>query len=331
MKLQLRTNWPHIWSDRLRYKGIIIEEPDYHIWGSSPIWSEDGRLHVFSSRIPISTGFDTWWATSEIAHYVADQPEGPFSLVDILLKPGQTPPGAWDTGTQHNPSVKKIDGLYVLSYHSSKSVPEKRDRPSQRIGMMTATDLHGPWQKLGMILDPPTSADMAILPQDYKGGTDNPSLIKHPDGRFYLYYRIKFPGIEGRNTYAVTIADNLAGPYTYHPLRVVDNPTYIEDPYVFVLDGLIYMLVTDSASEGGLWLSSEDGLSFDYAKAVKAFGPLSDYVPPAVSQSAPNYRSPKFERPQLLLKDGVPTHLFAPCGANVNGGPGTACYLIEMR
>ena len=47
-------------------------------------------------------------------------------------------------------------------------------------------------------------------------------------------------------------------------------------------------------------------------------------------EQASNYRHQKFERPQLLLKDGKPTHLFAPGGCNINKGPGTCCYLLEI-
>ncbi|MDT8389338.1 MAG: glycoside hydrolase family protein [Lentisphaeria bacterium] len=325
------SDYRKIWAESLTYKGLIIEDPDYHIWGSSPIWGDDGKVHVFAARIPVVTGFDTWWATSQIAHYAADRPEGPFSLVKVLLKPGQTPVGSWDCGTQHNPSIKRIDDTYVLSYHASMSTVDKRNRPSQLIGMMTAKSINGPWTKLGKILDPPTHRQVPLVPEDYNGGTDNPALIKHPDGRYHLYYRIKFPGMEGRNTYGVAMADNLQGPYDYHPARVVNNPGYIEDPYVFILDGTFYMLVTDNDNGGGgRWLRSADGLFFDYDDGVKAYKPLAAYVTADEFDTSTHYRSPNFERPQLLLKDGVPTHLYAPCGSNVNGGPGTACYLFEL-
>jgi len=320
------------WADRLRFVGVVIEDDDFHIWGSSPIWGNDGKVHVFAARIPVATGFYKWWATSQIAHYVAEKPEGPFELVEVLLEPGRSPQGQWDSGTQHNPTVTRIGDLYVLSYHSSVSTVERRVRPSQLIGMMTATDINGPWTKLGKVLDPPTHEEVPEVPVGYDGGTDNPALIRHPDGRFFLYYRIKFPGIEGRNTYGVAIADRLEGPYRHHPTRVVNNPTYIEDPYVFVHDSTIYMLVTDVATRGGLLLSSEDGLHFDYHAGVKGFGPMSDYVPPErIPPQAPDMPSDCFERPQLLLTDGTPTHLYAPSGANMNGGRGTCCYLFEMR
>jgi len=320
------------WSERLDFAGVVIEDDDYHIWGSSPIWGDDGKVHVFSSRIPIDTGFYKWWATSQIAHYVADRPEGPFRLVEVLLEPGQSPQGQWDSGTQHNPTVTRIDDLYVLSYHSSTSTVNRRVRPSERIGMMTAADINGPWKKLGKVLDPPTSEQSGVVPRGYNGNADNPSLIRHPDGRFFLYYRIKFPGLQGENTYGVAIADRLEGPYVHYPDRVVNNPTYIEDPYVFVYEGLIYMLITDASSRGGLVLTSEDGLHFDYGKAGHGYGELSDYVSPAqLPPPRPDMPGNSFERPQLLLKDGVPTHLYAPCGANINGGRGTCCYLFEIR
>ena len=319
------------WSKRLKYVGVIIEDDEYHVWGSSPIWGNDGRVHVFSARIPVATGFDVWWATSQIAHYVADQPEGPFEFVEVLLKPGDSPEGEWDCGTQHNPTITRIDDRFVLTYHSAMGTIEDRQRSTIRIGMMTATDIRGPWVKLGMMLDPPTAEESNVVSGEHYGFTDNPSLIRHPDGRFFLYYRIKFPGLEGGNTYGVAIADKLEGPYIHHPDRVVNNPTYIEDPYVFVHAGLFYMLISDAESRGGLLLTSEDGLHFDYNEAVKGFGPLSDYVDPGLLEACQNYRSSCFERPQLLLKDGMPTHLFAPGGANMAGGKGTCCYLFEIR
>ena len=326
-----KQNLKNNWSERLQYVGVVIEDDEYHIWGSSPIWGNDGKVHVFAARIPAETGFYKWWATSQIAHYVSDQPEGPFKFVEVLLEPGQTAPGSWDQGTQHNPTITKIDDLYVLSYHSGMGTLEDRKRPTMRIGMMIASDINGPWQKLGKILDTPTSGESDVVPPGYEGGTDNPALIRHPDGRYFLYYRLKFSGMEGGNTYGVAIADQLEGPYTHYPSRVVNNPTYIEDPYVFVCDSLFYMLITDAKSRGGLLLSSEDGLHFDYREAVRAYGELSDYVPAdKMPAPLPDMPGGSFERPQLLLRDGFPTHLYAPSGVNMNGGKNSCCYLFKI-
>jgi hypothetical protein len=322
------------WKEKLQYKGIILEDSDYNIWGSSPIWGDDGKVHVFPARIPKDPGFRSWWATSEIAHYVADKPEGPFSFVEILLKPGDSPADAWDCGTKHNPTITKIDDLYVLSYHSAKGTVENRQRESIRIGMMTAKSINGPWTKLGKILEPPTPEESNVVNGDHYGVTDNPSLIKHPDGRFYLYYRIKFPGLEGDCTYGVAIADKLEGPYTHHPERVVNNPTYIEDPYVFYQEGLFYMLITDNHNpkgKQGMLLSSKDGLFFDYNEGLR-FGRICDYIP---QEDLPKneYDIPKgiFERPQLLLKNGKPTHFFTPSLHNINDVEVSRCYLFSIE
>jgi hypothetical protein len=321
------------WAERLRYVGVVIEDDEYHIWGSSPIWGNDGKVHVFSARIPVATGFHMWWATSEIAHYVADAPEGPFALVEVLLEPGQTPPGSWDTGTQHNPTITKIDDLFVLSYHSAMGTITDRRRDSIRIGMMTATDINGPWTKLGMMLDPPTPEESNVVTGEHYGFTDNPSLVRHPDGRFFLYYRIKFPGLKGDCTYGVAIADKLEGPYVHHPDRVVNNPTYIEDPYVFVLDRMFYMLITDNHNRQGaqgMLLTSEDGLHFDYHQG-HGFGAIADYIPAdKLPPDSSNIPRGIFERPQLLFRNGVPTHLYVPCRTNINGGKGACCYLFAI-
>ncbi len=322
------------WPDGLRYKGIILEDPEYNIWGSSPIWGNDGRVHLFSARIPKATGFYQWWATSQIAHYVADRPEGPFAFVEVLLKPGDSPAGAWDCGTQHNPTITKIDDRFVLSYHSAMGTMQDRRRDTIRIGMMTATDVNGPWTRLGKMLDPPTPEESNVVTGEHYGFTDNPSLVRHPDGRFFLYYRIKFPGLAGANTYGVAIADQLEGPYVHYPERVVNNPTYIEDPYVFVLDGVFTMLITDNQGPQGaqgMLLTSEDGLFFDYDKG-RRYGVISDYIPadqlPADPAEIPGGC---FERPQLLLKDGLPTHLFVPCGRKVGDDMDTRCYLFSIE
>lgn len=332
-ELQGMSDLKREWADRLEYTGLVIEDDHYHIWGSSPIWGNDGRVHVFASRFPVVHGFYKWWATSQIAHYVSDQPEGPFSLVEVLLEPGQTPAGSWDSGAQHNPSIAGIDGLFVLTYHSNTATLEDRARPSHRIGMLTATDINGPWRKVGMVLGPPGPEETSIWSHRHIGGVDNPALIKHPSGKYYLYYRAKYHGLEGENTYGVAIADKLEGPYQHHPTRVVNNPTYIEDPYVFLHDSLIYMLVTDAASRGGLLLTSEDGLEFDYDEGVVGFGTMRDYVDPQVVDASPCHTAagdPVFERPQILLTDGIPTHLYAPGSANINGGRGTCCYLFKL-
>src|SRR3546814_6391446 len=50
---------------------------DWFVWDSTPILGEDGKIHVFFSRWPDE--FGNWLSHSEIAHAVADKPEGPYT------------------------------------------------------------------------------------------------------------------------------------------------------------------------------------------------------------------------------------------------------------
>ena len=117
----------------------------------------------------------------------------------------------------------------------------------------------------------------------------------------------------------------------HQPKRVINNTRYIEDPYVFIHQDLFYMLLTDNYRHNGLLLTSKDGLHFEFNEGVLGFDKMDTYISPEIIKSSPNYRGPKFERPQLLLKDGIPTHMYAPAGVNINGGKGTCCYLLEFQ
>uniref|UniRef100_UPI0032177C69 glycoside hydrolase family protein n=1 Tax=uncultured Draconibacterium sp. TaxID=1573823 RepID=UPI0032177C69 len=326
-------------ADKLVFKKVIIEDDDFHIWGASPIWGNDGRIHVFTSRMPIEDnkqtqyGFNHWYATSEIAHYVADQVEGPYEYVKTLLKPGQAKEGAWNTGAQHNPFITKIDDVFVLLYVSNASTISNRNASSFRIGMMKTKDLNGSWEDCGYVLSAPAEDDTLAWSYPLRAagrGVDNPTLLHHPNGKFYLYYRVKWKGLEGDNTYVVAIADKLEGPYIHGQKRLINNIRYIEDPYVFMEGNTVCMLVTDNYRNKGLLLRSKDGLSFDFEQAEEGFHVMEQYIDKNIVEQAANYRHPKFERPQLLIKDGKPTHLFAPGGCNINNGPGTCCYLLEI-
>ena len=83
-------------ANKWEFKGIAIDEPGYHVCGSSPIMGSDGRVHLFSARWKIAASFDPGWRShSEIAHYVADSPEGPFRFVDVVLQGSGK--DTWDT------------------------------------------------------------------------------------------------------------------------------------------------------------------------------------------------------------------------------------------
>ncbi len=43
------------------------------------------------------------------------------------------------------------------------------------------------------------------------------------------------------------------------------------------------------------------------------------------------FRGKKFERPQVLVQDGHPSHLYVSAGANVNGRKGTHCCVLRVK
>jgi len=126
------------WADHLEYVGIAVEEPGYHVWGSSPVIGPEGKTHLFVSRWPVKDKFSAWITHCEIARYVSDSPEGPFVFQDIVLK--GTDMDTWDRKSPHNPNVQKVGEQYVL-FHIANAGGGKKERvASQRIGVIGNMD-----------------------------------------------------------------------------------------------------------------------------------------------------------------------------------------------
>jgi hypothetical protein len=102
---------------------------------------------------------------------------------------------------------------------------------------------------------------------------------------------------------------------------VFDEPGItVEDPFVFVTGGHFEMIAKDLNGQAcgeyhaGVHLLSSDGKNWSVAPDPKAYSRTvqwNDGRPMTVSS---------FERPQLLMQNGVPTHLFAAM-ADGPGGP----------
>ena len=131
-------------------------------------------------------GFNAWLTHCEIARYVSNSPEGPFTFQEVVLK--GTDLATWDRKSPHNPTIQKVGDQYVLFYIANAGGQKKQQRvASQRIGMMIADCLEGPWQKAGvegLILSPPEAA--TVWSHDSDVGVNNPALLAHPDDGCYL-------------------------------------------------------------------------------------------------------------------------------------------------
>jgi endonuclease/exonuclease/phosphatase family metal-dependent hydrolase len=319
-------------ADSWRWVGSVLCEPDYHVWGASPVVDSEGRVHLFASRWPVSAGFDPGWRShSEIAHYVGDSPRGPFELVSVVAAGDGE---GWDASGHHNPSALEVDGRYVLAYISNSGL--EGHPANQRIGMRVADDLDGPWLKLGddgLVLAPSEDGWNAGSPN----GVNNPALLRAEDGRFLLYFKSTDtrPGRGTQSVMGLAVAESLDGPFVVSDEPITSNARSIEDGAAFAWRGGVRLLTTDNHGilerGGGLLWSSRDGLEFD-AEPAPGFHLIERYLAdgvPAEGRRHYGQAQPKLERPQLLLRDGEPAFLFAPSGTNLEGGAGTCVYLLE--
>ena len=215
--------------ERLNPLGRILEIEGYHVWCCSPIYDPDGRVHVFYSRWKNKYKFNGWVSACEVAHAIADKPEGPYQDLGVVLKGRWR---CWDSWAIHNPTIQKVGDRYALFYMGSDGSSldiEQSDLPNlsdeayekyytalvykKRIGLALAKSLDGPWERVGdePILDvgSPEEWDDAVV--------SNPSLLQHPNGEYWLYYKgwdwDTGRRFNGNRKYGLAIAKDITGPY----------------------------------------------------------------------------------------------------------------------
>lgn len=317
-------------ADQWEYVGIAVSEPGYTIWGTSPIFGDDGKVHLFVARWPAELKVDPGWRShSEIAHYVGDSPEGAFKFSDIALK--GTGERTWDKFGAHNPAIHKVGDKFVLLYIGNDN-PKPPVHPSnQKIGMAVSKSLFGPWIKVngnGLILSPPDND--SYWNYQASNGVNNPAFLQHPDGRYFLYFKSQ------GGKMGLAIAQKVEGPYEQHKTPVTANDQAVEDGYVFIYNGKICMLTTDNhgliEAGGGILWQSDDGIIFD--KKEQGFYPAEKYLGKKNLKNASRHYGGnivKFERPQVLMVDSVPAYLYAPSGYNFSGGESTVSYVLKFN
>lgn len=186
---------------------------------------------------------------------------------------------------------------------------------SKRVGMAIADSVNGPWRRI--------SEEKCIIDVGDSGNwdsfcTSNPTFTKTPEGKYRIYYKAwsnetakKF---NGNRMYGFAESDNLEGLYLkYTKNPVIDYSVYgetiqTEDGYIWHEAGKYHMVMRDMGvydQECGLYISSEDGIAWTEPTVSYLAAPAYfDEALPGIS------REGRFERPQLLLKDGVPEYLF---------------------
>ena len=293
----------------------ILEHPDYHVWCCSAIYGPDGKVHVFYSRWKNEAGFDGWLTCCEIAHAVGDSPEGPFETIDVAIAPRGG--DWWDGGSCHNPTIHQVGDQYVLFYLGvfDGTVYTKR------VGMAVSDSLYGPWKRTDEPIiqpDPDPAAWNSMC-------TTNPAFLQHPNGELWLHYKswsirdweydlVHGDGIRTNRQYGLVKATSLEGPWEkvgegpMIDLRHVGHNAQSEDAYIWMEEGHFHMIMRDMGywnHEYGLYFESDDGLQWSQPKI--AFWDAKRYF-----EEAPNGldREGRFERPQVLMRDGKPEYIF---------------------
>jgi hypothetical protein len=297
----------------LKPVGRVLEMEGYYVWCNSPIEGEDGKIHLFFSRWNAKKGMGGWINGSEIAHAVADSPEGPFQYVETVFSPRA---GYFDATTCHNPLIKKIDNRYCLFYMGNSNGKTN----TKRIGLAFSDSLNGPWQRPGK---PLLEAGVEGAWDDHC--TTNPAFIKHPNGQYWLYYKSwntkdyetsTDPLIKGNRKYGLAVADKLEGPYIkYTGNPVIDfsyrgNNCQFEDAFVWMEKRQFKMIARDMGffnHEDGIIMSSKNGLKWELPQ-IAYYGAEKYIQQPPPPPYLKKYG--RFERPQILFLKGKPAYLF---------------------
>lgn len=303
---------------------MFVEE-GYYIWGGSMTKGNDNKYHLFYSRWPAKLGFSAWVTNSEIAHAVADGPNGPYKFVNIILPARGTQ--YWDGTTTHNPTVLFRNGKYYLYYmgttgdSSSLSSPITSTdtawwnyRNNQRIGVAISRDPAGVWLRFDKpVLDvgkDPTAYDALI--------TSNPAVAFGPGNEVVLIYKeVEKNGTRkgGKVRFGVAFAKSPTGPFVKEKTPVFEVKSgkkdwmVAEDPYIWYDKGYYYAIVRDvvgrfTGIEGSLaLLVSKDAKKWLAAKHPRVIGKTFEWANGTDSET-------KIERPQLYREDRIPKILF---------------------
>jgi hypothetical protein len=324
------------------YCGVAISEKDWYNWCVSPLWGDDGKVHIFSSRWPARENMDGWYGrNAQIAHFVGDKPEGPFTYKGVVLSTSMLPDTLRMSGP-HNPRLERVDNQYILLYIVQNP---QVGALGVRVGMMIADRLDGPWRfagdNNGIMVE--SSKDPAHWTYRAAIGADNPAFLKI-GSKYYIYYKCGTPNhMDAKYGYAVS--DRLEGPYTLCDAPITDNVSYIEDAQAFAYKDKYYLLTTDNL--GGntgvygdliLWQSTT-GLDFKLADAQIAMGNIFDYWGTEadrqrlIAQEGCFIRdvTGKLERPAILFVDGKPAYLYAVADVNIHGRSTSESYVFKIK
>jgi len=256
----------------------------YFVWGGSAVKVDD-TYHLFAARWPESTEFPRGYRRhSEIVRAISKNPLGPYFFQNVVI--GERSPGYWDSDMAHNPTIHRVGDEYILFYIGSD-----KDSVLRQIGYAVAKEITGPWRR-------------SDTPIDFGQDANNPAVIFHADGSVKMMWRTRDLQVK------IATAPHYSGPYTIANDNVWPE-SRLEDFYLWKKDGNVHMVCEDNRGE----VSGHErwGVRFVSQNGITGWHPLDDpvmYNHTIVYTNGSELHCERRERPQLLLKDGAPTHLF---------------------
>ncbi|MBQ3356190.1 MAG: glycoside hydrolase family protein [Oscillospiraceae bacterium] len=311
---------------------IALELSDDYVWDCSVIHAE-GKYHLFCSRWERSLGFGwNWLYHSEIVQCVADQPQGPYRFLRVVLPPrgGKF----FDGRNTHNPCIRYYDGKYYLYYMGTTydgDAPPLETQTAEtalpvwnrkRIGVAVANSIYGDFVRRDTPLLPPRGKEFWDCTV-----TTNPTVAILPSGKTYMIYKSR------RGKGAPLMLGSAAAEHpdgAFH--RLSDTPIFsFDDPDIHVEDPFLWyderkerfcLLVKDDSKNGAFGITGEWGSGF-YAESSDCvrfeISPEKVYSRKVMWKDGHSSLQGNMERPWVLFDgDGKPAWLFCATGAGSN-------------
>jgi len=232
----------------------VLVDPDYYIWGMTTLKWKDGKIHGYYARWPKAKKFDGWMTHCEIAHAVADNPQGPFKTTGTVIESRHL--DGWDIVNAHNPSVciaeEKICLYYISNrlrgeFEATKEQPFPGDkwlienrgrivRNRQCIGLAVADSPQGPFVR---------ESEPVVVPHGtFKNIAVNPAVTYH-NGKFVMI--AKGDDVRRKGWFRIQLvghADKAAGPFVFQEEAIYDK-AQTEDACIWYnqTEGLFHSLV----------------------------------------------------------------------------------------
>lgn len=317
-----------------------FEDASWNIWCGSMVKGDDGKYHLFYSRWPRETRHEGWISHSEIAHAVAEHPNGPYRYADVAL--AATDSLRWDGAMTHNPYIIKHEGKFYLYYIGTKGKPlgiDERFKPysmewwkrrnTQRIGVAVSDSPFGPWKRMDnpllSVSEDSTAFDAMCV--------TNPAVCVGRDGKFVMLYKAvckngTYKG--GKVRFSVAFSDTPTGPFVKtHKLifQPVDERSSMvaEDPFVWYdkVNDKYYAIVRDvvnqfTGNQGGklALMVSDDAIEWKPAKYPKVLPPVLTWS----DGTTYDVMKHNVERPFVFFdEEGKPLLLFGAFGVDAQG------------